>query len=92
MTPVGETLNGSPTLADISTAQKVDGHQVYVMGELRKRLNDLELQHRNYLTYLNDRVREHDWHGAWDCCINLSEVECEQSGIRRAMDLLTGVA
>lgn len=54
-------------------------------AEIVARLEDLRLQHRNYLAYQQDRVRERDHHGAWDVAINLSEVECEMAGLEFAL-------
>jgi hypothetical protein len=58
---------------------------------IRERMMKLDAIHRNYLEYLKDRVYEHDWHGTWDGGANLSETECEQAGLRFAMDLLDQV-
>lgn len=39
-----------------------------------------------YLAYQQDRVNEHDHHGAWDVAINLSETECEIAGLTFALE------
>lgn len=43
---------------------------------IRARLAELEEVKASYLQYLHVRIKEEDWHGAWDCAVNLSEVSC----------------
>ena len=55
---------------------------------LRARLKRLEEIEGSYTAYLQDRIKERDWHGGWDVCINLSEVSCERDGLLFALEAL----
>ncbi len=55
------------------------------------RIRELEKIRDNYLAYQKDRVAEHDHHGAWDVAVNLSETECEISGLQFAFKLINAV-
>lgn len=95
MTPVGETLNGAPNLADISTAQSIQAqhdHNTLINARMaiRERIAMLESWYQNYLAYLKDRVAGEDLHGIWDSGANMSEVKCEIDGLRFALEALGG--
>lgn len=55
---------------------------------IRARIAELEGIRERYLAYQQDRVNERDHHGAWDVAVNLSETECEISGLRFALNAL----
>lgn len=55
---------------------------------IRDRLRELDAVDQSYLQYLHMRIKERDWHGAWDACVNLSEVSCERDGLTRALEAL----
>lgn len=56
--------------------------------KIRARIRALDEIHESYLTYLCKRIEERDWHGGWDACVNLSETEQEQHGLRQALEAL----
>lgn len=56
--------------------------------KIRARIAELEAVRANYLGYLQFRVSESDWHGAWDASVNISETECEIAGLKFALDAL----
>jgi hypothetical protein len=56
-----------------------------VIDKIRARIAELGEIRRSYLEYQEWRVRERDHHGAWDAAINLSETECEISGLEFAL-------
>jgi hypothetical protein len=58
------------------------------ISKIRDRLVELRCIRDSYLQYQRWRVAEHDHHGAWDVAINLSETECEMSGLQFALDAL----
>lgn len=53
--------------------------------KIRARIAELQAIHANYTAYQRDRVAEKDHHGAWDAAVNLSETECEISGLEFAL-------
>lgn len=55
---------------------------------IRDRLAALQAIKENYLGYLQCRISESDWHGAWDASVNISETECEMSGLMFALNAL----
>lgn len=57
---------------------------------IKARLAELEEVKASYLQYLHVRIKEEDWHGAWDCAVNLSEVSCERDGLERALRAIEG--
>lgn len=57
---------------------------------IRARLRELRAVHASYRRYQRYRVRERDHHGAWDVAVNLSETECEMSGLRFALRAIEG--
>jgi hypothetical protein len=56
--------------------------------KINERLARLQAIKSSYLKYLDWRILEQDWHGGWDACVNLSEVEQEMAGLRFALDAL----
>lgn len=52
---------------------------------IRARIAELQGIRERYLAYQQDRVNERDHHGAWDVAVNLSETECEISGLEFAL-------
>lgn len=58
--------------------------------KIRARLAELDAIRSSYLAYQAHRVSERDHHGAWDVAINLSETECEQAGLRFALEAIVG--
>ncbi len=56
--------------------------------KIRQRINELQSVRANYIGYLEFRKSEFDWHGSWDAAINISEPECEISGLKFALDAL----
>ena len=54
--------------------------------KIRGRIAELRCIRDNYLAYQEDRVSERDHHGAWDVAVNLSETECEISGLQFALE------
>lgn len=58
--------------------------------KIRARLAELDAIRSSYLAYQAHRVSERDHHGAWDVAINLSETECEQAGLRFALEAIEG--
>jgi hypothetical protein len=66
-------------------------HFLQAKTEIRDRINELEKIHASYLQYLHWRVKERDWHGGWDGCVNLSETECEMAGLRFALEKMDQV-
>ena len=63
---------------------------IHSKEKIRARILTLEGIRERYLEYQQDRVNERDHHGAWDVAVNLSETECEISGLRFALDSLDG--
>lgn len=53
--------------------------------KIRARIGELQRIRDSYLEYQRWRVAERDHHGAWDAAINLSETECEISGLEYAL-------
>lgn len=60
-------------------------------AKIRARIAALEAIRSNYLGYLQMRISESDWHGAWDASVNISETECEMAGLRFALDAVEGL-
>ena len=60
--------------------------------KIRARIADLEAVRSNYVGYLPFRISECDWHGSWDASVNISETECEISGLKFALDAIEGQA
>ncbi len=79
MTPVGETLHGAPTLADIGTAEPV------AVARVRNLIADAEETTRTYEAYLEDRWKHRDLHAVWDATINISETSCYIDGLKAAL-------
>ena len=52
---------------------------------IRARIRELRKVHLSYRQYQRYRVKERDWHGAWDVAVNLSETEMEMAGLRFAL-------
>lgn len=57
-------------------------------AKIKARIGRLRAIHRSYRAYQRDRIRERDWHGAWDVAVNLSETEMEMAGLRFALRAL----
>jgi len=57
-------------------------------SKIRARIAELEKVRANYVGYLEFRKSEADWHGCWDAAVNISETECEISGLKFALDAL----
>jgi hypothetical protein len=55
---------------------------------IRARITELQGIRERYLAYQQDRVSERDHHGAWDVAVNLSETECEISGLDFALEAM----
>jgi hypothetical protein len=55
---------------------------------LRARLKRLDEIEGSYTACLHDRIKERDWHGGWDVCVNLSEISCERDGLLFALEAL----
>ena len=60
--------------------------------KITARIADLYSIRENYRGYLQYRISENDWHGAWDASVNISETECEIAGLKFALDALEGHA
>lgn len=63
-----------------------------VADKIRTRIAELELIRESYFEYQKWRIYERDHHGAWDVAVNLSETECEISGLKYALDLVQEAA
>jgi hypothetical protein len=66
------------------TVTRIPDKAVTALGKIRQRAADLQNIRANYLRYQDDRVREHDHHGAWGVAINLAETEAEIAGLQFA--------
>ena len=55
---------------------------------IRGRLAELDRVRENYRGYLQVRISESDWHGAWDASVNISETECEMAGLIFALEAM----
>jgi hypothetical protein len=63
---------------------------VTAADRIRARITGLQGIRERYLAYQQDRVNERDHHGAWDVAVNLSETECEISGLEFALKAVEG--
>lgn len=68
----------------------LSSREAAALAAIDARIAELEAIHLNYSRYQDDRVRERDHHGAWDVAINLSETECEISGLQYARNAIAG--